>query len=369
LERDSTLKSWSTLIMTDAGSPLYHPVSLDPEYLAGKMLERYAEVHTRTWGMTSAERKERIRGEFMATIGSLQESLATGSPAFLIDHTSRDRARFMSRPFPGGFVLSYLEVLGEVAARELPPDYREKAGRYIREALLALKKTSAHAGPRAADKSLLSPLARSFLDAILVADRRRGDAIIDEALAAGTPLRDIYLRVFQPVLVETGILWQENKATIAQEHYITGVIRQVMERVRSRVIPPVRRGRSVVTACVGEELHDTGILMVADFFGIDGWDVYSIGANTPARCILEAVKEQKADAVALSVTMPSRLPALQYLIRSLRADASTSQVKIIVGGYPFGILPDLWKQVGADACAATADDAVAAANRLVDGKQ
>ena len=355
--------------MTDAGSPLYHPVSLDPEYLAGKMLERYAESHARIWGTTSAERKARIRGEFLATIGSLQESLATGSPAFLIDHSSRDQARFMSRPFPGGFVLTYLEVLGEVAARELPTDYREKAGMYIREALLALKKSPGYAGSRAADKPPLSPLARSYLDAILVADRRRGDAIIDEALAAGIPLRDIYLRVFQPVLVETGILWQENKATIAQEHYISGVIRQAMERVRNRVTPPVRRGRSVVTACVGEELHDTGILMVADFFGMDGWDVYSLGANTPARCILDAVREQKADAVALSVTLPSRLPGLQYLVRSLRADAATVPVKIIVGGYPFGILPDLWKQVGADACAATADDAVAAANRLFSGKK
>lgn len=355
--------------MTDAVSPLYHPVSLDPEYLTGKMLDRYTEVHARAWGAASAERRARIREEFMAAIGSLQESLATGSPAFLIDHTSRDQARFMTRPFPGGFVLSYLEILGDVAAHELPTDYREQAGTIIRAARAALKKSAGLPGSRTADRTPLSPLARSFLDAVLVADRHRGDAIIDEALAAGIPLRDIYLRVFQPVLVETGMLWQENKATIAQEHYITGVTRQAMERVRNRVTAQFRKGRSVVTACVGEELHDTGILMVADFFGMDGWDVYSTGANTPVRCILETVKEQKADAVALSVTMPSRLPGLQYLIRSLRADAATSRVKIIVGGYPFGIIPDLWKQVGADACAATADDAVTAANRLVAGKK
>jgi methanogenic corrinoid protein MtbC1 len=127
------------------------------------------------------------------------------------------------------------------------------------------------------------------------------------------------------------------------------------------------RGKTVVAACVGEELHDTGIRMVADLFEMDGWQVYYTGANTPVRSILDAVKDQKADAVALSITMPSRLPDLQYLIRSLRADAATANVRIIVGGYPFGIIPDLWKQIGADACASGAEDAVASANRLTAG--
>jgi len=65
--------------------------------------------------------------------------------------------------------------------------------------------------------------------------------------------------------------------------------------------------------------------------------------------------------------MPSRLPELRYLVRSLRADAETARVKIIVGGYPFSIQPGLWKQVGADAVAAGAEEAVAAANRLTNG--
>jgi methanogenic corrinoid protein MtbC1 len=41
-----------------------------------------------------------------------------------------------------------------------------------------------------------------------------------------------------------------------------------------------------------------------------------------------------------------------------------ARVKIIVGGYPFAVIPDLWERVGADAVAAGAEDAVAAARRL-----
>jgi len=357
--------------MKNPGTPVYHPVSLNRDYLAGKMLDRYAEAHPKTWQAFSPRRRERIRAEFMDMIGSLQESLATGSPAFLIDHTCRQQSRFAARHLPEGLVVSYLGVLKDILAQELPPDYREHAGAFVKKAVSALK-SPAKSDPCMAPVASLSPVARSFLDAILAADRDQADAIIDDALTAGTTVHDIYLGVFQPVLRETGKLWQQNEATVAEEHYVTGTIRQIIGRMHDRVTGSGRKNtqkKSVVAASVGEELHDIGIRMVADFFEMDGWDVYYTGGNTPVKCILDAVRDRKADAVALSITMPSRIPDVQYLIRSLRADAGTAHVKIIIGGYPFAIIPDLWKQVGADAYAAGADDAVAAANRLIAGKR
>ena len=357
--------------MKKPGTPVYHPVSLNRDYLAGKMLDRYAEAHPKIWQAFSPRRRERIRAEFMDMIGSLQESLATGSPAFLLDHTCRQQSRFAARHLPEGLAVSYLEALKEILPQELPPDFREQAGAFVKKAGAALK-SPAKIDPCLAPAAPLSPLARSFLGAVLAADRDRADAIIDEAHAAGTPVHDIYLGVFQPVLRETGKLWQQNEATVAQEHYVTGFVRRIMGRMLDRIAAPGgkrQRKKSVVAASVGEELHDIGIRMVADFFEMDGWDVYYTGANTPVKCILETARDRKADAVALSITMPSRLPEVQYLIRSLRADAGTAHVQIIIGGYPFAILPDLWKQVGADAYAAGADDAVTAANRLIAGKR
>lgn len=358
--------------MKKAGSPVYIPVSLNRDYLAGKMLDRYAEAHVKTWQNFSPRRRARIREEFMDMLGSLQESLATGSPEFLIDYTCREQSRFVTRHLPEGLVVSYLEVLKEVTSQELPPDYRENATVFIKKAVSVLKSSPGKIDPCSAPDTSLSPVARLFLDAILAGERDQANAIIDEALASGTTIHEIYLQIFQPVLRETGRLWQQNEASVAQEHYATGLIRQIMARMHDRITTLGRkrlRKKSVVTASVGEELHDIGIRMVADFFEMDDWNVYYTGANTPVKCILEAVRDQKADAVALSITMPSRLPKVQYLIRSLRADAATAHIKIIIGGYPFNILPDLWKQVGADAYATGADDAVAAANRLMAGKR
>jgi methanogenic corrinoid protein MtbC1 len=165
----------------------------------------------------------------------------------------------------------------------------------------------------------------------------------------------------------TGRLWQLNRVTVAEEHFVIGVIRRIMEQVHDRITGTgrmPRKKKTVVAVCIGNELHEIGIGMVADFFEREGWNVYTTGANTPVKSILAAVKDRKADVVALSNTMPSNLSGPRYLVRSLRAGADSAHVKIIVGGSPFVTLPDLWHRVGADAAASSAEDAVTVANRL-----
>lgn len=352
--------------MTAAGSTHYRPISLTREYLAGKMLEEYARKHGKAWDNFSMERRVRVREEFLDAVRALEESLATGSPAFLVDHARRQQSRFIAGLFPGDFAVSFFSVFNAVVLQELPEDYRKDAGAFGKKAAAALKSVSDGSGVSPEPETLLSPEARSFLTAVLAGDAPRCRALIEKALAAGTPLKEVYTGIFQPVLRETGRLWQQDEVTIAQEHYVTGVVRGIMEQLHDRIAATSGRSQKkrVVTACVGEELHEIGIRMVADFFVMDGWDVYSTGANTPAKSILAAVKEQNADIVALSITLPSRLADLDYLVRSLRADKATADVKIIVGGYPFIILPGLGKQIGADAVAAGAEDAVAVATRL-----
>jgi methanogenic corrinoid protein MtbC1 len=353
--------------MTTTGTALYNPVSLNREYLIGKLLERYAEKHPGTWKNLSLHHRVQVREEYLAIIQSLEESLATGSPAFLVHHACWVQSRFVSGHFPRKFFVSFLGIFKDVLARELPKDYRKKAVAFATKAISHLKTEPESAGTCPDTNISLSPVASSFLEFLLAGEQAGGRDVIDRILLEGTPVREIYTGIFQPVLKETGRLWQENRATIAQEHYVTGVVRQIMDQQHDRIITMGRKARkkkTVVAACVGEELHEIGIRMVADFFEMDGWNLYYIGANTPAGSILNTVKEQKADVVALSITMPSRLPELRYLVRSLRADKDTVHVKIIVGGYPFSIMPDLWKRIGADAVAAGAEDAVAVANRL-----
>ena len=354
--------------MTTTGSTLYHPVRFNREFFAGRMLERYAEKNAKIWNDLGMEQRERVREEFLSALGSLEESLATGSPAFLLDHARWMQSRSIAESFPPEFAVSFFKVFGDIVSEQLPPDYRKNAGAFTKKTVTALKSLPAETGADPDAGTPLSPDARSFLDFILAGDAKKARAVIDKALGTGTPISGIYTGIFRPVLAETGRLWQQNRVTVAEEHFVTGVIHRIMQQVHDQIAGtgriPRKRGKTVVASCVGNELHEIGIRMVADFFELDGWIVYTTGANTPVKSILAAVKDRKADVVALSITMPSNLSGLQYLVRSLRADADTAHVKIIVGGSPFVILPDLWHQVGADAAASNPEEAVAVANRL-----
>jgi methanogenic corrinoid protein MtbC1 len=120
----------------------------------------------------------------------------------------------------------------------------------------------------------------------------------------------------------------------------------------------------VLTACVGGEQHALGARMVSDFFEMDGWNARYLGANTPSAVVIEAVRDTRADVLALSATMTSHIETVAEIIDLLRADAELGTTPVIVGGYPFNLAPDLWERVGADGYAPDAQAAPALAAEL-----
>ena len=346
----------------------YHPVSLDREYLAAEAYKRYQEKHKKVISNFSAQQKAFTLEDFNHHIGYLQESLAIHNAAIFVDYVSWVQVILMSRHLPIEYLPSTLVALNEVLKKELPRDFRAETDSIIKKGIAVLKEVPRELPPYTTGENPRNAIAQSYLEALIAADREKAWTVIAQAVASGVPVQDIYLQVFQPVLRETGRLWQIRHLSIAQEHYVTASTLVFISRLHEQILSSGsitrRKGKVLVAGCVSDELHDVGIRMVADFFELDGWDSYFIGGNTPAQSMLEAVRDRNADVVAVSSTMASHIPVVHYLVRSLRADPKTRGVKIIVGGYPFTLVPDLWKQIGADAYAGNADEAVAIANRL-----
>jgi methanogenic corrinoid protein MtbC1 len=348
--------------------PPYHPVSLDRGYLAAEAYKRYQEKHKKAISNFSAQQKVFTLKDFSNHIGYLQESLALHNAAIFVDYISWAQVILTSRHLPTDYLPSTLVTLNEVLKKELPVDFRAETDSIIKKGLAKLKHAPIEPPSYITGENPLHAVAQSCLEALIGADREKAWTVITHAVASGVPVKNIYLQIFQPVLRETGRLWQIRHLSIAQEHYVTASTLAFISRLHAQILVSGRKnrrgGKVLVAGCVSDELHDVGIRMVADFFELDGWDTYFIGGNTPAQSMLEAVRDRNAGVVAVSSTMASHIPVVHYLIRSLRADPRTRSVKIIVGGYPFTLVPDLWKQIGADACAGNADEAVSIANRL-----
>lgn len=122
-----------------------------------------------------------------------------------------------------------------------------------------------------------------------------------------------------------------------------------------------------MATCVAGDLHEIGVRMVSDFFEMDGWDTFYLGANTPTASLLRTIEERGAEVMAISATMTFHLRAVRELIAALRDSEAGQRVKILVGGYPFNLAPDLWRVVGADAWGRDALESVVVADRLLRG--
>ena len=233
-------------------------------------------------------------------------------------------------------------------------------------ALLALPEPRADAPSHLRPDAPHALLTRSYLEALLAGDRRRASVMILDAVAAGVSVKDIYLHVFQRSQYEVGRLWQVQEISVAQEHYCTAATQLIMSQLYPHIFAVENTGGTLVATCVSGDLHEIGVRMVADFFEMDGWNTFYLGANTPDADVVATLIERQADVLAISATLSTHVRAVSTLIESVRANQQCRAVKILVGGYPFLVAPELWRKIGADGSAGDAQAAIVLANHLRD---
>ena len=172
-------------------------------------------------------------------------------------------------------------------------------------------------------------------------------------------------RKFQKSQYEIGRLWQTNEVSVAQEHYCTAATQLVMSQLYPYLFSAQKNGQKMIATSIGGELHEIGMRMVADFFEMDGWDTYYIGANTPNESIIQTLEENQAQLLGISATLTPHVSAVENLISQIRSTEYGKNVKILVGGYPFNIAPSLWVDIGADGYGKDANEAVSIAKTLI----
>ncbi len=295
----------------------------------------------------------------------LADAVLASSPSLFADYVAWAKVMLAARGVPAADLSRNLDVMREVVRRRLPGEAWPAVEAYFDAARGRLPSSPPELPTLFMGEAPHADLARQFLRLLLGGERHAASRLILDAAESGVPVRDIYLHVFQPSQRELGRLWQTNRVSVAQEHYCTAATQLIMSQLYPRIFRTEKNGRRMVATSIAGELHEIGVRMVADFFEMGGWDTYYLGANSPAQGVLQAVAERDAQVLAVSATMTFHLRAVEDLIGAARAAARTRDVKVLVGGYPFNVEPELWRRVGADACAADASGAVAAAEGLV----
>lgn len=334
--------------------------------LAVAIMKRIYADHAARYGDYDATQHDKSIRDIKYHLGYLAEALAASDVSLLLNYCDWVQVLFTNIGLPDDVLEHTLKATKAVLQDELPDS--AEATSFVDTALARLVEVES-------PESFIDPgtelgaLAEEYLRALLKGDRQEANRLVMEAVDAGTPVRDIYLQVFQPVQREVGRLWQMNQVSVAQEHFCTAATQLIMSQLYPRIFGAERTDRRLVATCVGGELHEIGVRMVADFFEMAGWDTYYVGANAPQETILEAVESQSPDVLAISATMTFHVSAVEEMIRHVRSAGVIGGTKILVGGYPFNISDTLWRQVGADGYAPDAEGAVAVAEELIKESQ
>lgn len=174
---------------------------------------------------------------------------------------------------------------------------------------------------------------QTYLSALLSGDREQCRACFEHWLAATPDLRVVYQDLVQRALYAVGERWEQGKVSVASEHLATAISEGLLNLAYPRLFASPRKGLTAVVASTANEQHQLGAKMVADVWELHGWRAHFVGANTPQADLLALLHQVDADAVALSLTVYSNLPALLQTATAIRAEFP--HLPILVGGQAF----------------------------------
>jgi methanogenic corrinoid protein MtbC1 len=178
-----------------------------------------------------------------------------------------------------------------------------------------------------------SDMYAEYLASLLDGRREACRRIVQKLLDAETPVRDIYVSLFQRSMYEVGRLWETGRISVATEHLATGITESLMTIVYPLIFAAEHVGRSAVVSCAADEFHQIGGKMVADTMELNGWDAYFLGANTPLDDLQDLIAQKRPELVALSLSVYFNMPALRRAVEAI-GEAFPAQ-RIIVGGQAF----------------------------------
>lgn len=285
--------------------PLGEAIASERAGFANLIVEEQWVRHTEFTGRYGKGGRDRCVQDVTYNLSYLSSAISADSPALFASYVDWVKALFEGLRIPTGELAESLAITGELLKQRFPED-GSVIQRFIDLGLHQLAGSS-KAIPSSFDEAQpLSSLGHRYLAPVRNGERAAGSHLILDAVAEGTSVKDIYLDVFEPSQRELGRLWQMNQMSIAQEHYCTAVTQLIMSQLYSHIFNTPKNGRRLVATCVGTELREIGLGMVADFFEMDGWDTYFLGSSTPAGSVVQTVAERNADVLAISATMTWR---------------------------------------------------------------
>ncbi|HEU5037527.1 MAG TPA: B12-binding domain-containing protein [Nocardioides sp.] len=290
-----------------------------------------------------------------AALGSARQ---TGQVELLTDALRFAHGRFAVRGLSRATYVETCAALEDAAAATLAADDRD----HLRALFARCLSDPTDASP---DAEVLGPLSAAYVDRLAHGDRAGAIDLVRRCVTDGMEIDDILLDVLEPAQREVGRRWALGLISVAHEHFCTAVTQFVMTELYAELFSGHDSRRRLVAVHAPGSLHQLGLRMVVDVLESRNWSTTYVVDDVMVDALPGILAEDQADLLLISATMPSQIVEVSAMIRAVRQDPRTRDVKIVVGGRPFNLAPGLAGVVGADRWASDARSAVEVCDELV----
>jgi 5-methyltetrahydrofolate--homocysteine methyltransferase len=202
-------------------------------------------------------------------------------------------------------------------------------------------------------------------EAIINGNAPSAKKLTEAGLSDGTRPGDFFTGAIIPAMDEVGRRMRECEFFIPEVLIAARAARAATEILRPLLVgdSAVRPAGTVVCGTIKGDLHDIGKNIVAMMLEGAGFRIVDLGVDVGPEKLVDAVRREHADFVALSALLTTTMVNMKAAIEALRTAGLRDQVKVMVGGAP---VTESWaRSIGADGYGKDAPAAVELARRFI----
>lgn len=192
----------------------------------------------------------------------------------------------------------------------------------------------------------------NILNALQKEDKEQAVHLSIEALETKqVSVIELYEQILRPALASVVEQFEDENDLIWKEHVRSAIIRTIIECAYPYVLKEQAsvegEREKVIVMCPELEDHELGAKMVADFFQVAGFNAYFIGARTPFKTIINAIRDVQPKYLVISVTNFYHLLSVKRLIEDIK-EITTTDLTFVLGGRAIDANPNSVSKIGAD---------------------
>lgn len=182
-------------------------------------------------------------------------------------------------------------------------------------------------------------------------------AVVREALDAGTPPLDIAIKGLGEGMKHIGELFQSEEYYLADLVLAGETMKEGMAVLEPRLsVDEASHKGPVIVFTVKGDIHDIGKNLVATMLSAAGFKVIDLGVDVPESKVVDALRESGSSLVAMSVLITPMIASIGDVVDAIREAGLREKVRIAIGGAC--TTPELVEKFGLDALGRDAVDAV-----------